>query len=259
MKNMLKEYLGSDYSNDHLRNFCLYWMKGSDTMPAWEDTEEGRDRYDEWRRKNDLDCMYMDGDMRADTLFSAWTPIKWVADCLNREKGMRFYKRTRDQDDPYRHLKLLADNRGSYLPDSYELVQLLDRFLELAEGRWNYILLPDRNMNSKRYSGLHIGDKSVSLFDEVPPMLYHIFNKESLGKYFADEDGQYDVDTVVAWIRREHLEMGFEGGNIDEAEIKPLVKEVNPSDAKWLTEENEICEALSYMIRFLEKRKECFA
>ena len=106
-------------------------------------------------------------------------------------------------------------------------------------------------MNSKRYSGLNIGDKSVSLFDEVPPMLYHILNKESLGKYFADEDGQYDVDTVVAWIRREHLEMGFEGGNIDEAEIKPLVKEVNPSD--------EICEALSYMIRFLEKRKECVA
>lgn len=47
MKNMMKEYLGSDYSNNHLRNFCLYWMKGSDTMPAWEDTEEGRDRYDE--------------------------------------------------------------------------------------------------------------------------------------------------------------------------------------------------------------------
>ncbi len=27
MKNMMKEYLGNDYSNDHLRNFCLYWIK----------------------------------------------------------------------------------------------------------------------------------------------------------------------------------------------------------------------------------------
>ena len=252
MKNMMKEYLGSDYSNDYLRNFCLYWMKGSDTMPAWENTEEGRERYDEWRRKNDMDCMYLDGDMRADTLFSAWTPIKWVIGCINKGRGIRLSK----TPDCLKHLFV---NKEDYLPPDHELTKLLNRYLELAEGRWNYILLPDRNINSKRYSGLNIGDKSVSLFDEVPPMLYHIFNKESLGKYFADEDGQYDVDTVVAWIRREHLEMGFEGGNIDEAEIKPLVKEVNPSDAKWLTEENEICEALSYMIRFLEKRKECFA
>lgn len=76
---MLKEYLGNDYSNNHLRNFCLYWMG-----------EEGSG--DEWRSKNDPDCLYFNGDLRADTLMSAWTPIKWVADCLNSEYGIKFRK-----------------------------------------------------------------------------------------------------------------------------------------------------------------------
>ena len=44
MKNMLKEYLGNDYSSDHLKNFCLYF----------------------------------DGDLYADTLMSAWTPIEHI-------------------------------------------------------------------------------------------------------------------------------------------------------------------------------------
>ena len=61
MKNMMKEYLGYDYSNDHLKNFCLY----------------------------------LGGDFRADTLMSVWTPVKWVADCLNRDFGISFYKTSR--------------------------------------------------------------------------------------------------------------------------------------------------------------------
>ena len=94
MKNMMKEYLGYDYSNDHLKNFCLYWIKAS----------RCRDRYgsfDEWRRENDLDCLYLDGDLRADTLMSAWTPVKWVADCLNRDFGISFYKTSRISKDPH--------------------------------------------------------------------------------------------------------------------------------------------------------------
>ena len=79
MKNMMKEYLGNDYTENHLKNFCLYWMKAA------------KGYGDEWRAGNDLDCLYFDGNLRADTLMSAWTPIKWVADFVNSESGIKFY------------------------------------------------------------------------------------------------------------------------------------------------------------------------
>ncbi len=146
MKNMMREYLGNDYSSNHLKNFCLYRMKASDGSG------------DAWRSKNDLDCLYFDGDLRADTLMSAWTPIKWVANCLNSVHGMKFYKRAEDKDAPYYYLRLLADDGDAYLPPEHELVRLLDRFLELAEQRCNYILLPDRSMNSARYKSYVNGE-----------------------------------------------------------------------------------------------------
>ena len=182
MRNMMKAYLGNNYSDNHLRNFCLYWMKGRETKPKWEDTEEGKARFDKWRQKNDLDCLYFDGDLRADTLMSAWTPISWVANCLNREYGMVFCKEAKD--DSNRYLQLLAEDREAYLPPKHELVQLLDRFLELAEQRCNFILLPDRAMNMARYNCEVNGIGRVRLYDEVPPMLYHLFDENWFGKYF---------------------------------------------------------------------------
>ncbi|MBQ8982211.1 MAG: SMI1/KNR4 family protein [Lachnospiraceae bacterium] len=249
MDNKMKEYLGSDYSNDHVRNFCLYWMKGAKCGDA-----DRYPSYDEWRRENDLDCMYLDGDMRADTLMSAWTPIKWVADYLNREKGMKFYKRAKDKDDPHYYLKLLAEDREDYLPAEQELVQLLEHFLTLAELRCNYILLPDRRMNNERYI-TYVNGELTRLFDEVPAMLAHIYDKDSLGKYFLNENGEHDQKLVRAWIQREHLEMGFRDKNIDRANILPLLSDLDIRTAKWLTDEQEIKEALLYMIKFLEMRK----
>ena len=77
MENMMQEYLESDYSTDYFRNFCLYWVKGLESLPEWENTDEGRARYNAWRKENELDCLYLKGDLRADTPFSVWTPIKW--------------------------------------------------------------------------------------------------------------------------------------------------------------------------------------
>lgn len=237
MENKMKEYLGSEYSNDHLRNFCLYWMKAR------------KGRGDAWRKKNDLDCLYFDGDLRADTLMSAWTPVKWVADCLNSEYDMKFYKRAKDKEDPYHYLKLLFDDRDAYLPRGHELVRLLDRFLELAELRCNYILLPDRRMNTARYK-ICIDGEEKWLFDEVPVMLCHLFDEKWFGRYF-DENGM----EATAWIKRERLEHGFYDGICDREHVIPLLKDLPAGEAKWLTDESEIKEALTYMVRFLELRQ----
>ncbi|MCR4655261.1 MAG: hypothetical protein K5770_03415 [Lachnospiraceae bacterium] len=244
MKNMMKEYLGNDYSNNHLRNFCLYWIKAF----------ECRDRYssyDEWRKENDLDCQYLAGDLRADTLMSAWTPIKWVADNLNRDIGVAFYKTSRISSDPLHDLRLLAEDGDSYLPYRNELVKLLYRFLELAELRCNFILLPSREMNPARYQCFTGGEK-VWLFDEVPATLSHIFDRNSLGRFFTGSDH------AIRWVRREHLEMGFEDEKIDLYHVRPLINGLDPCNPKWLTNENEIREALKYMIGFLEARMKVF-
>ena len=247
MRNMMKAYLGNDYSDNHLKNFCLYWMKGRETKPKWENTEEWKNRFDEWRKKNDLDCLYFGGDLRADTLMSAWTPISWVANCLNREYGIVFCKEPKD--DPNRDLRLLAEDRNAYLPPKHDLVQLLDRFLELAELRCNYILLPDRAMNRARYSCSVDGIGCVGLYDEVPPMLYHLFDEKWFGKYFD----QRSLDPVK-WVKRERLEDGFCDGIIDQNHVIPLIKDLHPGKGKSLRKETEIREALTYMINLLETR-----
>lgn len=240
MKNMLKEYLGDKYSSNHLRNFCLYWLKAFECKASYPSE-------DEWRAKNDLDCLYFDGNLKADTLMSAWTPIKWVANYLNRDIGISFCKTSRIHSDPYHDLKLLAEDGDSYLPPEHELVKLLNRFLELAELRCNFILLPSREMNRDRYQ-IMIGYTKVWLCDEVPATLAHLFDPESLGKYFSDNE------SVIKWIRREHLEMGFENGKIDLYHVRPLINGHDPYSPVWPEKEKDIAQALKYMIDLLEAR-----
>lgn len=237
MENKMKTYLGEQYTENHPHNFIRYWLKAS----------EGNG--DAWRKKNDLDCLYFDGDLRADTLMSAWTPVKWVADFLNREYGKKFYKKRKNAEDPQHDLKLLLEDTGAYLPPKHELVQLLNEFLELAEQRCNYILLPDRRMNPDRYRMEKPNGETLCFFDEVPALLYNIFMRDTLGKYFAD------FNDAVRWVEREHLEMGFTEETIAPMYVRPLVPGLNPGEAKWLTEEREIAKALKYMIRFLKERK----
>ncbi len=247
MKNMMKSYLGDDYSSNHLRNFCLYWLKGMALRPEWEDTVEGRAAFDEWRRKNDLDCLYFDGDLCADTLMSAWTIIKWVAEYLNMEYGIKFSKCEKD-------LKLLAEDRDAYLPAKDDLVKLLDRFLELAERRCNYILLSDRCMNNDRYE-FRRSAKYIKFFDQVPATLWHVFCKETLGQYFLGDNGEVDERKVEEWIRREKLQMGFANRVISQENVIPLTSTARLYFGKRLKTRSDLEEALRYMICFLEQRE----
>ncbi len=280
--NMMKEYLGRDYSSNHVRNFCLYWMKGVDrrkeqlkkkglTMKEVSGnnfTDEMCEDYDAWRRENDLDCLYFDGDMRADTLMSAWTPIKWVAENFNKEFGKEFFKPNIYNDFSTEDLRLLADETERYLSSNNDLVQELNLFLGKAEERCNYILLPDRRMNTERFS-LEVDGKRIWLYDMVPATLYYIFDKNALGKYFVsctalvenEMVGSYprqevDMDLVKSWIKREHLEMGFKDYKIDRKNIIPLIPGLAPLETRKLTERDEIKAALRYMYNFLCNREE---
>lgn len=45
MENKMKEYLGNAYSDNHLKNFCLYWMKGRRTVPVWNKAKDDEKLY----------------------------------------------------------------------------------------------------------------------------------------------------------------------------------------------------------------------
>lgn len=233
----MRKYIGAEnysYTN-HIKNFCLYWIKASNGCG------------DEWRKENDLDCLYYNGDLRADTLMSAWTPIKWVADLLNKDKGKKFYKHLKNTANPCSDLKLLYENCDLYLPKSHSLVYLLEEFLTLAEQSCNYILLPDRRMNCDRYH-MNIDGEEVWLYDSVPATLYHVFNDKTLGKYFTDISPE-------TWIKREHLTMGFRNNIIARENIISMPGYDGIIKAKWLDDEESICKALQYMIAFLKARQ----
>ena len=134
--NMMRIYLGDEYTGDSLINFCRYWIKGIKNYASYATS-------DEWRVENDLDCLYYDGNLKADTLMSAWTPIKWVADFINRNSVKLFWKPNERNGYDLSDLELLVADREKYLPSDNEMVMLLDTFLELAELPCNYILLQD--------------------------------------------------------------------------------------------------------------------
>lgn len=246
MKNLMKKILGKDYSKNLVRNFCLYRLKMLRTNPGYGETEEEHAAYDAWRAANDLDCLYFDGDLRADTLMSQWTLIKWVAEYLNRDKGLKLYTNETS-------FVLLAVETDKYLPLENNLVQLLYEFLAWAELPCNYILLPDRNMNNDRYS-FKRGERLILFYDQVPATLWNLFEKEFLGQYFLDENGNVDEAKVTEWVRREKLEMGFEKKIIKQSAVIPLAKEISARRGKELTKESELREALLYDIRFLKRR-----
>jgi hypothetical protein len=83
----MEEYLGSEYTKNSIENFIKYWIKS----------------YNKPRSNNDLDCLYFEGDLNADTLFSVWTSLKFVLDSLNPNE--RFYKVNKYGDYPHKFLK----------------------------------------------------------------------------------------------------------------------------------------------------------
>ena len=255
MENKFKTYLGEDYSStNHIKNFCQYWLK------AFEEKEKySEEEFDQWGSLNDMDCIYYNGNLNADTLMSAWTPIKWVAEFLNKEYGMKFYKYDRyaqnqnNSLNPYHCLRKLGDDPYAYIPEKHPLTIKLNHFLELAELPCNYILLPARDMNSERYC-MKRAENKIWLYDMVPATLYNIFEKDKLGKYFLGIDGEVDEEKIKDWVLENHLEMGFKGEVIAKENVIPLIVGLKASETKWLSEEDEILGALDYMINLLEKK-----
>lgn len=120
MDNKMKSYLGSDYTDNSIINFLNYWMRP--TRP---------------RETNDLDCLYRGGSLDADTIFSVWTPLKFVLDYLNPDE--KFYKKDYYGSDINGFLIKIKRNIDKYLPKDRNIVKELYKFVEMAETEANVL------------------------------------------------------------------------------------------------------------------------
>lgn len=227
---MMKKYLGNKYSENHIINYINYWM----------------DSYEKPRAENDIDCLYFAGDLRADTIFSVWTPLKFVLDNLNPHE--RFYKTNRyDNQNPHKFLLKIKADIDRFLPKDNKMVQELYRFAELAEKRVNYIKWPKQGINGQRYD---------DDFDQIPPALYKCFPDSPDNKYCSYFNN--DEIELLKWIRDEKLEPLFKNGSVKKENIKPLISIMKPYESKWLKDENEILEMLQNYNSILEERLKHF-
>ena len=256
--NVMKNYLGKDYSKNCLKNYCLYLMKSGksyDELLAKKDSmtgEEWKNAEVKWRKKNALACIYYDGDLKADSLVNMWNVIEGVANFLNEDKGVKFCGKAEDSINPYSSLELLANEGEKYLPSDNELVKLLFRLLELAEQKCNFIMLPSEEMKKARYGVTKANGEEVCLYGQITAMLYHIFEKKNLGQYFESEE------EIINWVKRENLEHGYDKNRINKTGVRPFIVGLEPEKAKVLVGEVELRESLLYMVWFLKYRRDLF-
>lgn len=190
---------------------------------------------DIYRALNDSDCKLTGGNLLADTIFSAWYPLKMVLECLNDKK---FYKQDKYGCDPHHYLKEIQSNIDKLLPKEKEVVQKLYEFFSIANTRGNVMILPNRQMQSR----------GIDYLDQMPKTLYECFEGGKFSRYFGEDL------TVENWVEREHLEDLFFDGNIKKDRIKSILKSKKANEFYWLIDENEIISMLENFISVIQNR-----
>lgn len=192
--------------------------------------------HDIYRALNDTDCKLTGGNLLADTIFSAWYPLKMVLECLNDKK---FYKQDKYGCDPHHYLKEIQSNIDKLLPKEKKVVQKLYEFFSIANTRGNVMILPNRQMQSR----------GINYLDQMPKTLYECFEGGKFSKYFGKDF------TVKDWVVREHLELFFDG-EIKKDRIKPILESesIKPNEFYWLEDESAIISMLENCILVIQKR-----
>ncbi len=155
-----------------------------------------REEHDAFRSRYDRDCMLTGGELKADTLFSLWTPLKQTILRLNDEETIRSVGNIYSKYDFLREF-IKDDNMEELLPADESAVQHLSVLFGLGMGRGNVFILPDRQLNPAR------ARKPYN--DYVPAFLLESFPGGAFADYWESSE------EYLEWIRREHLEMFFDG------------------------------------------------
>lgn len=200
------------------------------------------EEHDRFRSLHDRDCMLTGGDLKADMLFSLWTPLRHTIVRLNDRETIRSVG---DISKKYVFLRdfIKGDNIEKLLPETESIVHKLSELFERGMGRENVFLLPERQLNCARARKPYC--------DYVPVMLLEAFPGGVFSEYWDSPEA------YLRWIDEEHMEAFFDGG------ISPEhVKDLSGSGDVRISFAPEGVEAMERMIEnyiaVLKERKRYF-
>ncbi|MCM1235020.1 MAG: hypothetical protein NC489_33390 [Ruminococcus flavefaciens] len=230
-----------EYIYGPIRKKVEEWIWYDDNQPK-SNYFVNREEHDAFRSRYDRDCMLTGGELKADTLFSLWTPLKQTILRLNDKETIQSVG---DISRKYVFLRefIKDDNIEKLLPASESVVHHLSRLFELGMGRGNVFILPERQLNCAR--------AQKPYYDYVPVFLMESFPGGAFADYWDSPEDYFQ------WIRREHLEMFFDG------EIAPEhIRDLSGAGDVRISLAPEGINAMDYMlcsyIHVLMKREKIF-
>lgn len=103
--------------------------------------------WDNYRKKNDLDCQLMDNQLNADTIFSLWLPLRFTLVNLNEYSDLKYLGKL---EKTVCFLNNLKDNLSRHLPIDKPVVKKLSKLFEIGMTRANVMIMPEIGVNGKR-------------------------------------------------------------------------------------------------------------
>lgn len=179
------------------RDKIQFWITYEKNLP-WLPLRGNEIYFDEYRRDNDLDCRLAGGDLRADTIFSLWIPLRYTLVVMNglswlqEEFGEVKKRQTFLQ-------KLLNYGLEDLLPCDEPLVQVLQELFVRGCGRENVMILLNRGLNDMRAQPPYL--------DYMPYFLRECFQG---GKFF--QLFNRDMAVVRSWMMEQELQFFFQDG-----------------------------------------------
>ena len=172
-------------------------------IDSWVSYEENKPRtpyakdwetHNKYRSENDLDCVLLGGDLRADNIFSLWLPLRYSLVEIN---GYSRLNKIGNINQPIEFRKVLkGSNLDDLLPPENPLVKSLIELFELGQTKANMMLMPKVGINGKR------SDKPY--YDYTPYFLFECFEGGDFSEHFKGDDD------LKQWIIRESLQPLFE-------------------------------------------------
>lgn len=215
---------------------------------SWEELKEKmeyencpRNEKDDIRLENDNDAKYYfeeiglsrEEALNADTIISFWTPYTRLLELV---AGWKAYKNVKSLNSLL--FQINTNKETDYSSLIKKVNAKMEPFAQVYYTKGNFMLLPKRQMNNKRY---------IITEDRIDVTLYECFEGGKLTEFFNCNE------ELIAWICTQKLENVFTNNTIRKDKVKWFHKEDDMKRISKMTID-EIDEYLKNAIGLIENR-----